>query len=255
MTSFELPEILSCALASASAGSEELRRQYQGELAVKTKSSAADLVTDADLAAEKAVRDVISAKRPQDAITGEELEAFEGVRPEIRWSIDPLDGTVNYSRGIPYFATSVGALHIETGVWLAGAVVAPALGIMYFASRGEGAFKETASGRARIFGPPQDRATKIVGTGFSYSAPNRAIQFNLLADVMESFVDVRRMGSAALDICMVADGSFDSYFERHTKEHDWAAAMLIAEEAGCSVRRPAAEGETASVNMRENLEH
>jgi myo-inositol-1(or 4)-monophosphatase len=253
MTRLELDEILQCAIESASAGSDELERRYGRDLVIREKSSAEDFVTDADEAAERAVRDVISRKRPRDSVTGEELDPFEVENSKVRWSIDPLDGTVNYSRGLPYFATSVGAVDIETGVWLAGAVVAPALGFKYFASRGGGAFKESTSGKLRIFGPPGNRVTRIVGTGFSYSMEERREQFALLPDTMEQFVDVRRMGSAALDICMVAEGSLDAYFEKHTKEHDWAAAMLIAEESGCLVKRPTKVDETAYVNFGQGL--
>lgn len=250
MTPHDVNEILNCALESAIAGSRELESRYGGELAIRTKSTVADFVTDADLAAEKAARNLILSLRPTDSVTGEELAPFEGTKPKIRWSIDPLDGTVNFARGIPYFATSVGAVEVETGTWLAGAVVAPALGIKYFASQGSGAFKETTAGTRQLFGPPPDRVAKIVGTGFSYSSSERSEQFNYLPEAMAEFVDVRRIGSAALDICMVADGSLDSYFERHTKEHDWAAAMLIAEEAGCSVVRPSTSDDRAYVNFR-----
>jgi myo-inositol-1(or 4)-monophosphatase len=227
--------------------------RFGGPLVIQTKSSAADKVTDADLAAEKIIRAVISEKRPDDSISGEELDEQVGARARVRWSIDPLDGTVNYTRGIPYFSTSVGAIDLETGLWVAGAVVAPALGITYFAQRGGGAWVTRSWGdeeqTTQIFGPPADRQTKIVGTGFSYLAPERAAQFEHLDQLMPDFVDVRRMGSAAIDICMVADGSLDVFYERHIKEHDWAAAMLIAEEAGQRVKRPAFSGDLGSVNL------
>jgi myo-inositol-1(or 4)-monophosphatase len=249
MTPLELNELLDCALRSAIAGSLELETRYGTELEIKIKSNHADFVTDADVAAEQAVRKVILSLRPEDSVTGEELSRVEHPESKIRWSIDPLDGTVNFLRGIPFFATSVAAVDMETGDWLAGAVVAPALRLKYFASRGGGSFKESEIGTVQIFGPPIDRTTKIVGTGFSYSLSERTEQFGALPKVMPDFVDVRRIGSAALDICMVADGSLDSYFERHTKEHDWAAAILIAEEAGCSVVRPSSSDDAAYVNF------
>jgi myo-inositol-1(or 4)-monophosphatase len=249
MTPLEHNELLECALKSAIAGSQELEIRYGSKLEIRTKSNPADFVTDADVAAEQAVRRVILSVRPEDSVTGEELNPVEHPESRIRWSIDPLDGTVNFSRGIPFFATSVAAVDMETGEWLAGAVVAPALRLKYFASRGGGSFRESVLGTVQIYGPPKDRATKIVGTGFSYSLSERIEQFDALPKVMPDFVDVRRIGSAALDICMVADGSLDSYFERHTKEHDWAAAMLIAEEAGCSVVRPSAPDDTAYVSF------
>jgi len=253
MTPAEQTELLDCALAAAKAGAAELMLRFGGPLEIQSKSSAADKVTDADLAAEKIIRAVISEKRPEDSISGEELDEQVGARAKVRWSIDPLDGTVNYTRGIPYFSTSVGAIDLETGLWVAGAVVAPALGITYFTQRRGGAWVTRAWGdkeqTAQIFGPPSDRQTKIVGTGFSYLAPERAAQFEHLDQLMPGFVDVRRMGSAAIDICMVADGSIDAFYERHIKEHDWAAAMLIAEEAGQRVKRPAFSGDLGSVNL------
>lgn len=241
-------ELLACALEAASAGSAELKARHGGPLQINSKTSPEDAVTDADLAAEATVRAVISRLRPDDSITGEELDAHVGESAKVRWSIDPLDGTVNFTRGIPYFATSVGAFDIEAGQWVAGAVVAPELGRTYFASKGGGAFLIQDGNKRQLFGPPKDRLTKIIATGFSYSAEERAAQFAHLEAITPNFVDVRRMGSAALDACMVADGTVDVYFERHIKEHDWAAALLIAEEAGQSVRRPAFVGDFGAVN-------
>jgi myo-inositol-1(or 4)-monophosphatase len=253
MTPAEQTALLDCALAAAKAGAAELMNRFGGPLEIQTKSSAADKVTDADLAAENVIRAIIGDRRPEDSISGEELDDQVGAKAKVRWSIDPLDGTVNYTRGIPYFSTSVGAIDLETGLWVAGAVVAPALGITYFAQRGGGAWVTRSWGdeeqTTQIFGPPADRQTKIVGTGFSYLAPERAAQFEHLDQLMPDFVDVRRMGSAAIDICMVADGSLDVFYERHIKEHDWAAAMLIAEEAGQRVKRPAFSGDLGSVNL------
>ena len=249
MTNAFYEELLACAIEAASAGAAELKARHGGPLQINSKTSPEDAVTDADLAAEATVRAVIAKLRPQDSITGEELAAHIG-ESKVRWSIDPLDGTVNFTRGIPYFATSVGAFDIEAGVWVAGAVVAPALGLTYFASRGGGAFLIRDGQKRQIFGPPANRATKIIATGFSYSSAERAAQFAHLDVIMPNFVDVRRMGSAALDACMVADGTVDVYFERHIKEHDWAAALLIAEEAGQRVRRPAFVGDFGAVNYK-----
>lgn len=253
MTPAELTELLDCALAAANAGAAELLKRFGGPLDIQSKTSAEDKVTDADLASENIVRNVIGKLRPEDSISGEELAEQVGAHAKVRWSIDPLDGTVNYTRGIPYFATSVGAQDLETGEWLAGAVVAPALGVTYFAKRGGGAWITRTSGAnehtTQIFGPPADRQTKILATGFSYSAAERAAQFEKLNAMMPQFVDVRRMGSAALDACMVADGTVDVYYEMHIKEHDWAAALLIAEEAGQRVKRPAFQGDFGSVNL------
>lgn len=249
MSKVNIENLLACAVESASAGAKELRARVGTALNIQSKTSPEDMVTDADLAAEEVVREVITRLRPNDAISGEELAETSTVKSQIRWSIDPLDGTVNFTRGIPFFATSVAALDLATGKWLAGAVVAPMLDVSYFAGKGLGATKLSATGSTKLSGPTTSRATKIVATGFSYSAQAREQQFRDLAQVMQSFVDVRRMGSAALDICLVADGTFDAFYESHLKEHDWAAAMLIAEEAGLSVQRPKFDGDRAAVNM------
>lgn len=249
MDNLVIEELLRCALAAANAGANELAARYGKPLETSTKTSPEDLVTNADLASEGKVRKVISELRPEDAITGEELEAFDNLDAKVRWSIDPLDGTVNFTRGIPYFSTSVGAADTSTGEWLAGAVIAPALGITYFAAKGQGAKRVDSTGTRILLGPDIARVTKIAATGFSYQDSDRVKQFQFLAEVMPEFVDLRRMGSAALDICMVADGTLDAYFERHLKEHDWAAGMLIAEEAGLNVKRPAFVGDLATVNF------
>lgn len=249
MNPLELTQLLDCALEAAKAGAAELLNRFGGPLDIQSKTSAEDKVTDADLASENIVRAVIARLRPNDTISGEELAEQVGANAKVRWSIDPLDGTVNYTRGIPYFATSVGAQNLETGEWVAGAVVAPALGLTYFAKRGGGAWLTRNGQTNQIFGPPADRQTKILATGFSYSATDRAEQFTKLEQMMPAFVDVRRMGSAALDACMVADGTVDVYYEKHIKEHDWAAALLIAEEAGQQVKRPSFVGDFGSVNL------
>jgi myo-inositol-1(or 4)-monophosphatase len=244
-----LEELLACALKAAHGGAAELHERYGKTLEIQTKTSLEDLVTDADVAAETKVREIIQSLRPNDAITGEELAANVGVNASIRWSIDPLDGTINYTRGLPFFSTSVAAADIQTGKWLAGAVVAPALGLVYFATAGGGSFKEVKGNTVKLSGPPKDRKTRIVATGFSYSASDRTEQFVELSKQMERFVDLRRLGSAALDACLVADGTVDAYFERHTKEYDWAAGFLIAEEAGLKVKRPEFVGDSSEVNF------
>ena len=241
--------MLNCALEAANAGAAELISRFGGPLDVKSKSSAEDLVSNADLVAEATVRSVINRLRAGDEITGEELQPQFHQNAKVRWSIDPLDGTVNYTRGLPFYCTSVGAASTISGEWLVGAIVAPTLGCTYFAKRGGGAFCVRGGLTKQIFGPPVDRKTKILATGFSYQAENRTIQVEYLAEQISKFVDIRRMGSAALDICACAEGTIDSYYERHIKEHDWAAAMVIAEEAGQRVHRPISDGDAATVNF------
>ncbi len=258
-----LDELLECALSAALVGAAELQARFRGPLEISSKTSPEDHVTDADLASEAMVRERIRALRPNDTITGEELANQIGENAKVRWSIDPLDGTINFTRGLPNYATSVGAADVETGEWLVGAVVAPSLGLVYFGKRGHGSFvirgvkidssttaqSLMAAQASRLVGPPRERTTKILATGFSYSAEKRAAQFEELKSIMPQYVDLRRMGSAALDMCAVAEGSIDAYFERDIKEYDWAAAALIAEEAGLTVQRPAFVGDLCHVRL------
>ncbi|UXM93083.1 inositol monophosphatase family protein [Paenarthrobacter sp. JL.01a] len=239
----EVTELLAVAKRAAAAGAAVLaRRSVSGTagdgLQTTNKGEAGDWVTAFDVAAENAVREAILAERPGDTITGEEHGTTRPASPSgYRWSIDPLDGTTNFIRNIVYYATSV-AVADSDGVWLAGVVHAPALGRVYSAARGQGAHLETAGETTALVGPVPGRTGLILATGFSYDPGTRADQSAGLAQLMDGFADVRRLGSAALDLCLVADGTFDAYGERGLNEHDFAAGALIAEEAGCWVRRP-----------------
>lgn len=230
--------LLDLARQAAAAGAEVLAGRNADALAASNKGAAGDWVTAFDVAAEDAVRGIITAARPGDSITGEEHGTTRPAEPTgYRWSIDPLDGTTNFIRNIVYYATSV-AVAGPDGSWLAGVVHAPALGRIYYASRGQGAWLEEGGRVARLEGPVPGRTGQILATGFSYDPAVRSEQAAAFAGLAAGFADVRRLGSAALDLCMVADGTHDAYGERGLNEHDFAAAALIAEEAGCWVRRP-----------------
>jgi len=230
--------LLELARAAAAAGAAVLAGRNTAELDVSNKGDSGDWVTAFDLAAETAVRDVITGARPDDTITGEEGGTVLPASPSgYRWSIDPLDGTTNFIRNIVYYGTSV-AVADPDGVWLAGVVDAPALGRTYYALRGQGAWLEESGRLTQLFGPVAGRTGQILATGFSYDPDVRAEQAAMLGSLMDGFADVRRLGSAALDLCLVADGTHDAYGERGLNEHDFAAGALIAEEAGCWVRRP-----------------
>ncbi|MDI2036178.1 inositol monophosphatase family protein [Paenarthrobacter nitroguajacolicus] len=239
----EATGLLDVAKRAAAAGAAVLAKRSAGGTAgdglqTSNKGEAGDWVTAYDVAAENAVREAILAERPNDTITGEEHGTTRPTNPSgYRWSIDPLDGTTNFIRNIVYYATSV-AVADSDGVWLAGVVHAPALGRVYSAARGQGAQLETAGETTALAGPVPGRTGLILATGFSYDPLTRADQSAGLAGLMDGFADVRRLGSAALDLCLVADGTFDAYGERGLNEHDFAAGALIAEEAGCWVRRP-----------------
>ncbi|MEC5180126.1 inositol monophosphatase family protein [Arthrobacter sp. CG_A4] len=234
----DLVALLELAQTAAAAGAAVLAGRNAAGLGVSNKGDAGDWVTAFDLAAETAVRNVITAARPFDTITGEEGGTILPASPSgYRWSIDPLDGTTNFIRNILYYGTSV-AVADPDGAWLAGVVNAPALGRTYYASRGHGAWLEEKGRLTQLFGPAAGRAGQILATGFSYDPAVRAEQAAGLGSIMAGFADVRRLGSAALDLCLVADGTHDAYGERGLNEHDFAAGALIAEEAGCWVRRP-----------------
>ncbi|WP_323961100.1 inositol monophosphatase [Arthrobacter sp. JZ12] len=239
-TSASPAELLHVALQAAEAGADVLRARSEGELEAENKSSDSDWVTAFDTAAERAVRDVIGRARPHDSITGEEYGTTvpEGETSGVRWSIDPLDGTTNFIRNIVYYCTSVAAVD-EDGTWVAGVVSAPALDRTYWASRGQGAWVRERGTVRQLHGPVEGRPGTILGSGFNYNPAQRTQQLSELADLLAGHGDLRRIGSAALDLCMVADGSLDAYLERGLNEHDWAAGALIAEEAGAVVRRPA----------------
>ena len=195
--------------------------------AVGAKSTVTDLVTETDRASERWLRERLARVRPDDAVLGEE----GGGRPGssgLRWLLDPIDGTVNFVLGLPQYAVS-GAVESD-GDTLAGAVCNPVTGEVYAAHRGGGARLDGE----RLTGPrdvPLERA--VVGTGFSYDAGVRRAQAAVVAALLPRVADVRRMGAASLDLCAVAAGRLDAYFEAGLHPWDYAAGLLIASEAGC----------------------
>jgi myo-inositol-1(or 4)-monophosphatase len=239
LDSLDITELLDVALAAARAGAAVLQDGARGALRVDVKGEQGNLVTDVDVAAERAVRDVLLARRPADQVTGEELPEFDGGGALVRWSIDPLDGTTNFTRRIPYYATSVGAVGAD-GTWLVGAVVAPALDKTYFGSVGGGAWLADQDGVRRLTGPTGETGARLLGMGYSYSEEIRASQFAMTADLMLGYTDSRALGSAALAVCAVAEGALDGYVETDLAEYDWAAGAVIAEQAGLRVTRPTA---------------
>jgi myo-inositol-1(or 4)-monophosphatase len=234
-------KLLAVAREAAEAAADELRRRY-GERArgVRSKSGPTDLVSDADLAAESAIRSVLGARRPGDAILAEEGgETGDG---EVRWIVDPLDGTINYLYRIPAFAVSIA---VEDGAGtLAGVVLDPIA---------EECFEATRSGEPMLNGEPirpNARAKSLelamVATGFNYDADVRARQADVVRRLLPRVRDIRRVGAAALDLCWCAYGRYDAYFERGLNRWDVAAGSLIAARAGLTVRDLAAsDGEPA----------
>jgi myo-inositol-1(or 4)-monophosphatase len=237
MTLDEERQLLAVARDAAEAAADELRRRF-GERArgVRTKSSPTDLVSDADLAAEGAIRSVLAKRRPGDSILAE--EGGESGGGDVRWVVDPLDGTINYLFGIPAFAVSI-ACEDADGT-LAGVVVDP--------SREEW-FEATRSGEPTLNGEPLEPDSRaetlgvaMVATGFGYDAETRARQADVLRRVLPRVRDIRRVGAAALDLCWCACGRFDAFYERGLNPWDVAAGGLIASRAGLAVRDLVATG-------------
>jgi myo-inositol-1(or 4)-monophosphatase len=196
--------------------------------AVTTKSSATDMVSDADRACEALVVDAVRLARPGDGVLGEEGASRAG-SSGWRWVVDPLDGTTNYLYRFPAFAVSVAVEH--RGETVVGVVVDPSHGDTYVAVRGGGATRNGAPLRAST---ATDLATALVGTGFSYDPERRRRQAQVLVEVLPSVRDVRRAGAAALDLCWVADGRLDAFYEKGLAPWDKAAGLLVAAEAGAA---------------------
>jgi myo-inositol-1(or 4)-monophosphatase len=198
-----------------------------------TKSSPTDVVTEMDRAAETLIMERIRAERPGDAILGE--EGGESGQGRVRWIVDPLDGTVNYLYGLADWAVSIAA-EVD-GQVLAGVVAIPRHGELFTALAGQGSWLHQAEGPAVPLrcntGVPLRRA--LVATGFGYAEARRAVQGEVVAAVLPRVRDIRRGGSCAVDLCSVAVGRLDAYYERGVNYWDYAAGGLIATEAGARV--------------------
>ncbi|MDX6671327.1 MAG: monophosphatase [Solirubrobacteraceae bacterium] len=230
-------ELLDVAHAAARAAGAVLVERFGGpSVEVRAKSTPTDLVSEADLAAERALRKVLTERRPDDAVLGEEGGEHGGTSG-VRWVVDPLDGTVNYLFGIPHWSVSVACEDAEGA--LAGVVHDPLRGEIFAAVRGGPATLDDrpveASGR-------DDLATAMVATGFAYDAEVRAVQAQVIARVLPRVRDVRRLGSAALDLAWTACGRYDAYFERGLNPWDRAAGALLCDRAGLTLRELQADG-------------
>jgi myo-inositol-1(or 4)-monophosphatase len=211
--------------AARAAGAILLDRFGSERALDRTKSSPTDLVSEADLLAEKAIRDVLAARAPDDAIMGEEGADTAGTSGR-RWIVDPLDGTVNFVFGIPQWAVSVAC----EGV--AGVVFDPCRHEMFVASEG----RATMNGVPLRASQREDLASALVATGFGYEAQVRAGQAEVVARLLPLVRDIRRAGSAALDMAWTAAGRLDAFFERGVKPWDIAAGELLCVAAGLEVR-------------------
>lgn len=216
-----------------------LLERFEGDRrrGITSKSTPTDLVSEADLASERAIAARLAQLRSQDGLLGEEGEDQAGASG-MRWVIDPLDGTVNFLFGIPQWCVSV-AVQDHSGASIAGAVFDPCRQEMWTAHAG---------GVPKLNGMPiegsttKDLATAMIATGLAYDANVRAAQGEVLAKLIPKVRDIRRFGSAALDLTWTAAGRYDAYFERSMKIWDVAAGALICECAGLTVTELPATG-------------
>ena len=216
------------------------RPQVIAEGPSATKSSETDPVTAADEASQQVIADIILEERPDDGILAEEEGLNRPGTSGWRWFVDPLDGTVNYIYGRDQWSVSI-AVQDPDGVTVAGVVLAPALGRTYTAVRGQGSWLD---GQRLAVRPGTDLAHAVIGTGFSYKAPVRADQAAVLSRLLPAVADIRRCGSAALDLADVASGRIDAFYENDLSRWDWAAGALLATEAGAVVEElPGPRGE------------
>jgi myo-inositol-1(or 4)-monophosphatase len=221
-------ELLDLAFGTAQKAGDLLRVRPE-EFDLNQKSSARDFATQMDHASEELIVSAILAARPDDGIIGEEGAARTG-KSGITWIIDPIDGTVNYFYGLHGWNISIAAKDAE-GV-IIGVVYAPTINSIWHAIRGGGAF---LNGRP-IHCTNQSRLIDaLISTGFSYDLEQRREQANKIADLIPKVRDIRRLGAAAVDLCLVATGAIDGYFEASLNEWDLAAGGLIALEAGALV--------------------
>ena len=223
-------ELRALAEAIAREAGALLRGAYDGpELRVSSKSTPTDLVSEADHAAERLIRDRLRAARPDDGVRGEEGGDHAGTSG-VRWVVDPLDGTVNFLFGIPQWAVSIACEDADGA--LAGVVYDPLRDELFSAER---------DGIPLLDGSPitpstrTDLSTALVGTGFGYDAEVRRAQAAVVARLLPDVRDIRRLGSAAVDLAWTACGRLDAYYEHGLNAWDLAAGRLICERAGLQV--------------------
>jgi myo-inositol-1(or 4)-monophosphatase len=208
------------------AGRTAVEMRSEAVASATTKSSPTDPVTAADQEAEAVVVEGILRHRPDDSIVGEEGAQRRGTSPVV-WYIDPIDGTTNYLYDIPAYAVSIAAA--VDGVLVAGAVFNPVLDELFTARAGHGAH---LNGRPVQVRPPVPLSSALVATGFGYQAERRRLQAVTLTQLLPAIRDIRRFGSAALDLCALATGRVDAYYEIGLNVWDYAAGWLLVHEAG-----------------------
>ncbi|MEP9383473.1 inositol monophosphatase family protein [Nocardioides cheoyonin] len=232
MTAADGSELLRIALSTAREAAALVRERATGAVSVAaTKSTPTDVVTEADRDSEALIRRLISERRPDDAFFGEEGGESAGGGSGVRWIVDPIDGTVNFLYGIARYAVSIAAE--ADGQVVAAVVVDVPHATEFTAYRTpDGAVLTRRDGEPIGVRPAVELSQRLVATGFSYDADLRRLQAEALVRLLPRIRDVRRIGSAALDICSVAEGTVDGYVEEGVHLWDHAAACLVAEGAG-----------------------
>lgn len=229
-------ELLTLARETAlEAGALALLRRAEGVEVADTKSAPEDIVTHADRETEALIRSILAKARPNDGFYGEESAATPGTSG-LTWVVDPIDGTVNFLYGIPVWGVSIAVVEgdPDPSTWtaLAGAVFNPPLKELYTAGKGSGAF--LGDQRLQV-NTGVNLPLAMVATGFGYSSARRVRQAEVVTGLIGEVRDIRRIGSAALDLCAIAAGRLDLYYERGLNPWDHAAGALIAREAGAQV--------------------
>jgi len=212
------------------------------ESPVRAKSTPTDPVTVVDTETEALLRERLAVLRPGEPVMGEEQGGAPDERDgRLTWVLDPIDGTVNFVYDIETYAVSVGVQ--RDGESVAGAVANVPTGVLFSAARGHGAHLHRGGVTTPLrTSDASELSMSLVGTGFSYSAELRTRQAEILTVLLPAVRDIRRIGSCALDLCMVAAGRLDAYYEDGVHVWDWAAGALIAAEAGAILRLPPADG-------------
>ncbi len=229
------------AVEAASAAAEVIRVETGTIRAIRMKSTPTDPVTHLSLEAERVVREVLTERTPDASVLGEEVGGTSG-SSTIGWVIDPIDGTVNLTYGVPITSVSVAAT--IDGTVVAGCVVDIMRGEVFSASAGGGARMDGSSIHVT---QADELAASLVATGFDYSAQGRAVEAEFFGRILPAARDVRCIGSAALNLCWVACGRFDGFYQRNMQYWDYAAGAIIAAEAGARVQIPVIDNDRLTV--------
>ena len=223
-------ELLDLALGVGRAAAKLVaERAAAGVSVAATKTNDTDVVTEADRASEELIRRLVLDRRPGDAFLGEEGDETGGTSG-VRWIVDPIDGTVNYLYGLPRYAVSIAAEH--DGRVVAGVVIDVPREVEYTAVRTAGGVRARRNGQPVSVRPEAPLGQRLIATGFNYDPGLRRLQAQALVRLLPQIRDIRRAGAAALDLCDVAAGLVDGYFEEGIHPWDYAAATLVAEGAG-----------------------